>query len=278
MARFTQHIFVLCVAILILHVGSAMADMEPFHVFYREWGFIFERIIHDNCSAEYDIYIDGKMPRPECCKRRLGFDTSHFELSGIRCRGDFDSVHLWETSLFALCLCLGSPGIPPLRLFEHRQLSQPLERRQGRLRLQLYSFGTETLILIAEYVLVFASIANVAQLGHEMASRVVLVFAPHLSYLILLWFFIGSSAHIFAVMSLSLRVRIEHEEVVLMYEIAKIRHLCWAEDPPMLTYENPEDKVDAVGEPGYMTAERQSDGFSLIPKFRRLTTFTSREL
>ncbi|CAF3458880.1 unnamed protein product [Fusarium graminearum] len=398
MNRFTQHIFVLSATVLILHVGSAIADMEPFHVFYTEWGFIFERIIRDNCSAEYVTYMDGKMPRSEWYKtsRWLGSGSTCANVIPLAdCIVKYSPEYMKagmaaanvvlgltpailsslgsgveETStlficgrrpFLALCLCLGSPGIPPLRLFEHRQLSQPLERRQGRLRLQLYSFGTETLILIAEYVLVFVSIANVAQLGHEMGSRVVLVFAPHLSYLILLWFFIGSSAHIFAAISLSLRVRIEHEvydedgdafawikswivpwqrrgttkifflpetlfysffvgfvslliaahiifgtlvfssvlfisvrdcmpligrlmasvivcRVVLMYEIAKIRHLCWAEDPPHLTYENPEDKVDDVGEQGYMTAERQSDGLTLIPKFRRLTTFTAREL
>jgi hypothetical protein len=393
MPCFTQHVLVLFITLLILHVGSAKADMQPFHHFYTEWGFIFERIIRVNCSAEYDIYTDGKMPRskwyetsrwlgsgstsanvvpladciiknsPEYMKAGMAAANVVLGLTPAILSSLGSSVD--ETStlfvcgrrpFLAICLCLGSPGVPPLRLFEHRQLSQPLERRQGRLKLELYSFATEVLILIAEYVIVFASIANVAQLGYEMGSRVVLVFAPHLSYLILLWLFIGSSAHIFAAVSLSLRVRIEHEEyeddgatsglqswiipwcrkgttkifflpetlfysffvgfvslliaahiifgtlvfssvlfisvrdcmpligrlmasvivcrVVLMYEIAKIRHLCWAEDPPFLTFEDPEDKVDDVRERGYMTGtDGQRDGFSLIPKFRRFTTF-----
>ncbi|GKU01263.1 hypothetical protein FLAG1_03388 [Fusarium langsethiae] len=367
-----------------------MADMEPFHQFYTEWGFIFERIIHDNCSAEYDIYTDGKMPRSKWYEtsRWLGSGSTSANVVPLAdCIINYSPEYMKagmaaanvilgltpailsslgsgveETStlficgrrpFLALCLCLGSPGVPPLRLFEHRQLSQPLERRQGRLKLQRYSFSTETLILIAEYLIVFASIANVAQLGHEMGSRVVLVFAPHLSYLILLWLFIGATAHIFAALSLSLRVRIENEDyngaiaglqswivpwcgrgttkifflpetlfysffvgfvslliaahiifgtlvfssvlfisvrdcmpligrlmasvivcrVVLMYEIAKLRHLCWAENPPLLTYVNPEDKADDVRELDYLPPEGRRSSFSLIPKSRRQTTF-----
>lgn len=242
--------FFLLFSFLIIHVGSASAAMEQFKEWYPEWGWIFARILENDCKDEYQLYLTSTTPGTRWYDRAFWLGagpwsfsvvplvdcivehSSEYQKSGMAAANVILGLTpailatlgstVDETSLLsvfgsrpflALCLSAGSPGVPPRPLFEYRKFSQLQEKRPGRLRLRTFPFCVEALIWIAEHAVALASIANVATLGSELGSRVILVFAPELTYLPLLWLFLGTVGHIFAAVALRLRVEIEDPEI-----------------------------------------------------------------
>ncbi|RMJ08860.1 hypothetical protein CDV36_011514 [Fusarium kuroshium] len=225
--------------------------MEQFKEWYPEWGWIFARILENDCKDEYQLYLTSTTPGTRWYDKAFWLGagpwsfsvvplvdcivehSSEYQKSGMAAANVIPGLTpailaalgstVDETSLLsvfgrrpflALCLSAGSPGVPPRPLFEYQRFSQLQEKRPGRLRLRSFPFCVEALIWIAEHVVALASIANVATLGYELGSRVIMVFAPELTYLTLLWLFLGTVGHIFAAFALRLRVRIKDPDIL----------------------------------------------------------------
>ncbi|KAM0426399.1 hypothetical protein ACHAPT_008445 [Fusarium lateritium] len=251
MPRLARHGLLLFFVLLVVQVSSTSGTMEQFKDWYPEWGFIFARIVEVECQKEYQLYLTNTtrgtgwsdaaewlgagpwsasvVPLVNCIVRH----SSEYQKSGMASANVFLGLTpailaslgstVDETSLIyifgrrpflALCLSAGSPGVPPCPLFEYRKFNQLHEKRPGRLRLRTFPFCAEALIWVAEHVVALASIANVVSVGYELSSRVIMVFAPELTYLILIWLFMGTVAHILAAIALRLRVEINEPPIL----------------------------------------------------------------
>ncbi|KAL7930846.1 hypothetical protein V8C35DRAFT_129022 [Trichoderma chlorosporum] len=223
-----------------VHVRPAAAAKNQFQQWYPEYGFIFERILHNNCSSQYELYTTGKANRteweqsshwlgaggtsalvvplvncilenaPEYVKSGMagasvllgltpniliGFGADVAERSVLSVIG--------RRPFLALCLSVGSPSVSPLPLFEHRKVTEILDERRGRVEPKFFNLYVETLILIVECLMVLGAVANNVVLGQDLAIRAVASFAPHLTYLPLLWIFLAVAPHIFGVIAMS---------------------------------------------------------------------------
>lgn len=246
MPRFLQRALLLLTTIFAIHVPSVSASMQHFQQWYSEWGFIFDRIVHENCSSEYALFLRGSMswaewyrtvrwigsgsraasvvPLTDCILRhsseyiKTGMAAANVILgltptilaylgSGV------DEISMLSVCgrrpLLALLLSAGSPSVTPLRLFEYKIWTEALDRRPGRLKLQFFNFYVEVLIWVIEHVAAVAAIANVVTLGYELGTRVVLVFYPQSTYLVLLWIILGIIPHLMSATALKLRIKIE---------------------------------------------------------------------
>ncbi|KAK4064083.1 uncharacterized protein Triagg1_9239 [Trichoderma aggressivum f. europaeum] len=223
-----------------IHVSSAAAAKNQFQQWYPEYGFIFDRILNNSCSPQFELYTDGRANKTEWeqSSRWLGSGgTSALVVPLVNCllenapeyvKSDMAgaSVLLGLTPsiligfgsdvaersalsvvgrrpFLALYLSVGAPAVSPLRLFEHRKLTDILGERRGRLEPKFFNLYIECIILIIECAIVFGAIANNVVLAHDLAARAVASFAPHLTYLPLLWIFLAAAPHIFAVIALS---------------------------------------------------------------------------
>ncbi|CAM1502365.1 Fc.00g043490.m01.CDS01 [Cosmosporella sp. VM-42] len=250
MPRFNHHAFTLLITLVAIHVHPISAAMHPFQEWYPEWGFIFDRIIRDNCSSEYEFYLHGSVNKTYWDEhlRWLGTGSNGgLVVPLVNCILDYSSEIMKsgmaaanvvlgltptilatlgsgidETSMLsiigrrpflALCLTAGSPAVVPIRLFQYRKVTEALDDRKGRLKPLFFAFWAEAIILVVEHLLVFAAIGNIAHLGYELGSRVTLVFAPHLTYLVLVWIFMGTFTHLLAAIALGLRIKIKETEI-----------------------------------------------------------------
>ena len=115
--------------------------------------------------------------------------------------------------LLSLCLAAGSPAVFPMRSFENRKTIALLKARKGRLRPPPLNYTRATVVMAVEYLIVICAVANVATLSRDLGVRVVCSFAPHLTYLVLLWAFLIVVVHGFGFVSLLIRARISCEKV-----------------------------------------------------------------
>ena len=101
--------------------------------------------------------------------------------------------------LLSCLLALGSPSIYMSRAFEYTDPAQLLRDRRGRLRQNVWKGWKLQLLLVAEYVVVFAAIGNIASIDWQLGVRTIYpiwsdnVIAPMLwSTLIIIGHIIGS--------------------------------------------------------------------------------------
>lgn len=87
----------------------------------------------------------------------------------------------------ALCIAAGSPAIFPMRLFDNKDPIGLLKNRQARLSPPPLKHVHALIVMALEYLVVLAAIANVVTLSRELGDQAVCNFAPHLTYLVLLW-------------------------------------------------------------------------------------------
>jgi hypothetical protein len=251
MPRFIQRFFLLFPALVVFQVSPVSAVMHHFKEWYPEWGFIFNNITHVNCADQYRYYRDGEtnltqsqwynnfrwigsgtsdvlaVPLVDCILNNsaeymksemsaanvvLGLTPSI--LASLGSSADETSIlsAIGNRPFLALCLSAGSPAVEPLRLFQHRKLTTVLDDHPGRLKVRFFPFWVEVIIVAIEHLAVLGAIANVAMLGYQLGSRVVLVFAPHLTYLIFVWIFLGVTPYLFARFALHLRIKFDYVE------------------------------------------------------------------
>ncbi|KAJ5623653.1 hypothetical protein N7490_012258 [Penicillium lividum] len=221
-----------------------------FQDWYAEYGFIFSRIIKEDCSSQYDYYKAGRVNNTYWLDTVRWLGSGHEVIEDlavplVNCmlntcpefiKSDMASANVLlglapsilavlgsnvdETSLLAvvgkrpflaITLAAGSPAVIPMRPLEYRDPLEALKVRRDELPPKLYSYHLEALISIIEYVLVLAAIANVAELSLELGFNTTLSFAPGYPYFIIAWSFFGPVAHSWAALGLNLRTRREDD-------------------------------------------------------------------
>ncbi|KAJ5909289.1 hypothetical protein N7504_003932 [Penicillium tannophilum] len=263
---------------------------------YAEYGFIFNRIISDNCPSEYEVYKAGHANNTlwKAHSRWLGSGHEVLEqltVPLINCMlgacpefiisdmaganvllGLAPSIlavlgsNIDETSLlavvgnrpfFALILAAGSPAVIPMRPLEYRDPLEALKARTDELPLNLYSYHVEVVLSMVEYGLGFAAIANTTELTLSLGFQTVLSFAPGHPYFIITWAFLGLFAHSCAALGLRLRTRRADHIPSGNYWWSFITHI-----------------GEVVGLPSHTTAAGDDDFYN---KLKRLSTGYSKE-
>jgi hypothetical protein len=233
------------ILLLGFHLCFASAARNQFKNWYPEYGFVFDSILHTNCTKEYDTYLHATknishvdrftggdwtnqlaQPVVNCI---LGH-TSNFIMSNIGSAqvllGLMPSMlatlgpSTEETSLLfvigrrpflALCIAAGSPAVFAMRSFDYKDPIGLLKDREGRLRPPPLNYARVPIVVALEYLVVIAAIANIVTLSNELGVQVVCSFAPQLTYLALLWVFLILIIHGLGSISLLLRTRVSCE-------------------------------------------------------------------
>jgi hypothetical protein len=225
-----RSIKITCFLLLLYQIRSTAAVTTQFQQWYPEFGFIFDRILHENCSAEFATYLTMKKSDAPIEIWTGGSKTSRLAQPVVNCILNYTSEFIKsnmasaavllgltptilatvgnsveETStlfiiarrpLLALCLAAGSPAVSPVRSFKYLDPWNLLKERDYRLRPMKFSTRGENAIVVLEYILAIAIIANTVSLCSQLGLRVSCTFAPHLTYLPLLWTILGISIHI----------------------------------------------------------------------------------
>ena len=233
--------------IFALLASPALASRDLFENWYPEYGFIFKRIINQNCSSEYDYYRTSHANHTYMREKSywLGAGptkTMELIVPLVNCimnatpefmKSDMASANvllglapvilaalgsnLDETSVLtvvgnrpflALALAAGSPSVISMRPFEHRDPLESIKAREDVMRPMFFSFHIEATISIIEHLFVFGAVANVATLGYSLGHDTIMAFAPGYTYLVLIWAFFAPIVHVFA--ALGLRTRVKH--------------------------------------------------------------------
>jgi hypothetical protein len=228
------------VATLIFWTTIPLASASlHFQEWYPTYGFIFDRIIKDNCTRQYDAYIIGKHNDSDI--DWYGGGDSHNQLAQpvVGCILDhcpeFIKVNMAaagvllgltpfvlaslgssaaETSLLfvigrrpllALGLIVGSPAVFPARAFEFQDPVIDLMRRTGRIQRLMLVTKFDSIIVIFEYLFTFAAIVNIVTAIVELGVRAPLSFSPETTYISVLWGTLGCLIHLLGVWALYLR-------------------------------------------------------------------------
>ncbi|KAJ5807466.1 hypothetical protein N7447_010922 [Penicillium robsamsonii] len=179
-----------------------------------EFGFIFERIIRENCSSEYHFYLTAQKNR-----------TYWYEIS--RWIGSGSTAAL--TAPLINCVM----GACPEYMKNNMASASVLLGLALMILATLGSEVDETPVLavignrrVACRALVFAATTNVGTLGYQLGQNVVLSFAPNFGYIILLWCFFSPIGHMIAAWALRLRVHWSGHTCIEQYRIPCFSSSC----------------------------------------------------
>jgi hypothetical protein len=234
-----HRLFFMPLLLLLCQLPLAAPATTQFQQWYPEWAEIFDKIVHDNCTAEYTAYRTMKKSdapvqywtggnptnrlvhpvvncilqhTPEFIKANMGSAGVILGLTPMILATMGNSVEEISTlvvvgrrPILGLCLAAGSPAVAPARFFEYLNPWNLLENRLYRLRPKQFSTRGEVTVIVLEFVFAVAVIANTISLGVELGLRVCNTFAPHLTYLPLLWSILVLAIHISGIIALWVR-------------------------------------------------------------------------
>lgn len=220
----------------------SLAARDQFQKWYPEYAFIFDQILRENCSTQYNTYLHGKKNTSNIDRYSGGNWNNQLVEAVVNCILQSSSEFIKsssasaqvllgltpsmlavlgpsteETSLLfvvdrrpilALFIAAGSPAVFPMRSFDFKDPVGLLKDREGRLRPPPFSYAWTSITTVLEYLLVLTAIANIAFLSRQLGVQVVCNFAPERTNLVLLWAFLIPVIHLIGGITLKLRARV----------------------------------------------------------------------
>lgn len=224
----------------------ASASRSQFRRWYPEFGFQFNTILHTNCTTELSTCLHAKKDHAHMDFFTGGSPTNELAQPVVNCILGYTSEFIKintasaqvllgltpsmlavlgpsteETSLLsvagrrpllALLIAAGSPAVFPMHAFDNNDPIELLRDREGRKAPPLLKYKSALAVMVFEYLLVIAAISNIATISRDLGFQAVCSFAPHLTYLVLLWAFLILIIHGSGSIALFLRIRVNHEE------------------------------------------------------------------
>ena len=244
MSRIVAHH--LKVLLLALYISCTLGSTNQFKHWYTEFEYPFQTILRDNCTKEYHHYLYGVRNNSAIDSKQGADPTNQLAVPVVDCILSYTSEFIKsamasaqvllgltptmlavlgpsteETSvlfvigrrpLLALCLSAGCPAVFPMRSFDNSDPVRILKERENRLQPPQLKGAREMTVTIVQYMLTILAIFNIAAVSKELGIQVVCNFAPHLTYLVLLWAFLILIIHTSGAITLMLRVRLAGEE------------------------------------------------------------------
>lgn len=226
----------LCILGLFTSLATSATDIS-FRDWYPEYGPIFQHTLEKHCLAEYDAWATGQRPgaddyiangttsagqavvqcilssTSEFMKANMAsaavlLGIMPFALSVLGSSSE-ESALLYVIArrpLLTTLLLAGAPVVVALRPFEYKDPVGILRAREGR----FYSFHIRRswVILVLEYVVALASVANVVHVTYGLGVGVTTMILPDSSYLPGVWAGTGIAVHIIGALCLKSRLRL----------------------------------------------------------------------
>ena len=262
---------------LTLHANQTLAFQSriQFRTWYPEFRSIFNNTLHNHCRREYDTYLYAEknvshvdsltggewtnqlaQPVVNCILEHisefiktnmasaqvlLGLTPSMLAVLGPSTEETALLCVIGRRPALAMLVAAGSPAVFPMRSFDNRDPLGIIKERQGRLRPPATNPSKARVIFAIEYVVVIAAIANVATLSKALGYQVVCNFAPHLTYLVLLWAYLILIIHGSGAIALSLRAHVSIDKAKrTAYHCLRIQFTPFEEQRPIRTVVVPE--------------------------------------
>jgi hypothetical protein len=218
-----------------LFLGSASATVDGFRTWYPEYSTVFTTLLAERCSTEYDAWVGGNHAIPpnlngtatagEAVVQCLIASTSEFMKTNMASAAVLlgimpfalsvlgssseESALLYVISrrpVLTTLLLAGGPVLTALRPFEFKNPVDILRAREGR----FYSLriGPPWVILLLEYTVALAAVANVVHVTYQLGVGVITMILPDSSYLPGLWAATGIVVHIIGALCLKSRLRL----------------------------------------------------------------------
>lgn len=216
---------------------SQSATAIAFRTWYPEYASIFQNTLEQNCRAEYDTWVTGSPPPPDSYMTNgttsagqavvqcILSNTSEFMKANMASAAVLLGIMPFALSVLGssseesailyviarrpvltTLLLAGAPVVVALRPFEYKDPVGILRAREGR----FYSFhtGPSWVMVLLEYIVALASVANVAHVTYELSVGVTTMILPDSSYLPGLWAGTGIIVHIIGALCLKSRLRL----------------------------------------------------------------------
>jgi hypothetical protein len=214
------------------------ASKNSYKQWFPQWEPQFSQILKDNCSVQYEAYLtnnpyldnetttysvdylkdmvdncilglvtESLQVNMQSAQVLLGLTPSILSLVGPG-TAEISLLSL-RRPIFAMLLALGSPSVNPVRALMYHDPFQELQRRRGQIQLGLQHCSTWQRVFVAvlEYVLVFAAVANVTELGYRLGHRTIVAWAANFSYFHLVWSLAVVIIHILGCLTIRLRAK-----------------------------------------------------------------------
>ncbi|KAK0649962.1 hypothetical protein B0T16DRAFT_326696 [Cercophora newfieldiana] len=212
---------------------APVSAARDFRTWYPEYGSVFRDILESTCSTEYSTwtegnratadYANGTATTGESVVQCLLSSTSEFMKTNMASAAVLlgimpfalsvlgssseESALLYVISrrpLLTTLLLAGAPVVVALRPFEFKDPVGILKSREDR----FYSLrmGPPWFILLLEYLIALASVANIVHVTYELGVGVITMILPDSSYLPGLWAGTGIIVHIIGALCLRSRL------------------------------------------------------------------------
>lgn len=234
-ARLSATLFVLMA--LNLACVQAMTYTNQFKNWFPQYGWIYEKTLHENCTEQYANYLTGKKDHSKIDALQGGGTFSALTQPVIQCilsnvseyikaQGSSAQVLLGvaptilalmgpstdETAVFLLIarrpflfilLACGSPSVYFDRAFKYTNPDEILADHSSRLQKKRVSGWLRVFVTIAEYVFVVAAIANIAHVNYELGTKAICAIMSDWIWAPMLWGILGILVHIVSAVSKS---------------------------------------------------------------------------
>ncbi|OAL55555.1 hypothetical protein IQ07DRAFT_627638 [Pyrenochaeta sp. DS3sAY3a] len=226
--------------LLLFHLPFVEPARPKFKKFYPEWNDIFQRIIRENCTIEFEAYqthenasgapfltttggtAEYRLAQPviECIlgstseyiKANMGSAAVVLGLTPTILATMGNSVEEISTLIvvgrrpfLGFILAFGTPAVAPALFFQYLDPRALLTEQKYRLRPKKLSYKGEIAVIVLEYMFGLAVIANNIHLSLQLGVQVCHTFAPHLTYITWIWSILVLAIHISGTLALWIR-------------------------------------------------------------------------
>lgn len=224
-------------ALLALGALTRSTAAISFRTWYPEYGSIFQSTLETHCPTEYDTWAAG-LPAPpdgytangttsagQAVVQCILSNTSEFMKANMASAAVLLGIMPFALSVLGssseesailyviarrpvltTLLLAGAPVVVALRPFEYKDPVGILRAREGRF--YSFSIGPPWVILLLEYGVALASVANVVHITYGLGVGVTTMILPDASYLPGLWAGTGIIVHIIGALCLKSRLRL----------------------------------------------------------------------
>ncbi|KAI5924581.1 hypothetical protein F4810DRAFT_664254 [Camillea tinctor] len=242
----THEAFAVLLALLVAMAQPSlgMVFTNQFQQWYPQYGFIFEEILHTNCTVQYAKYLTGYQNQSDIDWFGGGGTISVLTQPVTLCilNGTSDYVKSIMASaqvllgvmptilaligpsteelalltvvarrpLLALLLALGCPSVYLSRAFEYRDPDGLLQDRKDRLRQWRPFPAAQWTISFCEYALAIMAVVNTALLDWDLGIKTICSFLSDTVIAPTIWGLLAVAIHIVGTITLRLRVRREY--------------------------------------------------------------------
>jgi hypothetical protein len=221
--------------------AAAMTFTSQFQQWYPQYGWIFDTILHENCTEQYDAYLTGSPSTHAIDWMGGGGTISVLTQPVVLCLLENTSQYLQsvmasaqvvlgltptmlafvgasteELSMLSivarrpflsLLLALGSPSVYISRAFEYRDPLELLKSRPGRLEQRRPQSRNKWLICLLEYTMALLAVVNIALLNWNLGLMTVCTWMSDTVVAPMIWSILVVPIHLAGGVSLRLRFR-----------------------------------------------------------------------